>query len=497
MEGENPICCVCGKPVTRFIKSTNSWWKWCSNKCMGADPEILEKKVKTNLKKFGSDYPMHSAECKKKLKDTFLKKYGVDNPSKSEIVKKKMRSTFLKKYGVDNPSKNKDVIKKIKDKAIDRFASSKDNILKKRRNTYLKNTGCTSNKYFHISPESQILMKNLDWLVDQHINQQKSITKIAEELGISTTPISNFLHSADIKILRYNKSEVEKEIVEYIQSLGNYKIILNNRNIIGPKEIDILIPEINLAVEVDGVYWHSESKGKDRNYHLFKTAQCEKEGIHLLHIYDIEWNNEIKQKIIKSKISHLFNKSNRIFARKCKIKEVSVTECNNFLNKTHMQGTCLSKIKLGLYFNNQLQAIATFGKARYNKLFEWELLRYSNNLNTSIVGGLSKLISFFTKNYNVNSIISYADRRWTMESKNLYNSSNFTFLHTSSPNYKYFNIQDKIILLSRNQFQKHMIKEKLQFFDKNLTEYENMLLNHYDRIWDCGNLVYFWKKEVL
>lgn len=490
-----PICKICGKPVERFIKSSNKWWDWCSNKCMGKDPTILAKKEKTNFEKFGS-HPMHSKKCRQKLKDKFIEKYGVDNPSKSLIVKNKMKQSFMKKYRVDNPSKDPTIIKKIRNKAIENYSNidSKNNILQKRKNTYLQSIGVSSNKQIHIPKESIKLMKDIEWLQYQHFDLKKSISQIAKELKISSTPLLTFLAKSNIKTRRHSQSQFEKEVINFLKNLG-INLLQNDRTIINPQELDIFLPDQKIAIELNGIYWHSEEHGKDKNYHLLKTKNCEKQGIHLIHIYDTEWADPILQQIVKSKLAHLLNKSKRIYARQCIIKEISNTECTKFLKSSHIQGSCPAKIKLGLFFNDILCGVGTFGKARFNKKFEWELLRYSTSLNTTIVGGLSKIISFFIKTYNSNSIISYADRRWTYSNKNLYKSLNFNLLNESLPNYKYFKLTNKTILESRNKYQKHKLEKQLQIFDSTLSESENMLLNGYFKIWDCGNLVYAWNKN--
>jgi len=114
------------------------------------------------------------------------------------------------------------------------------------------------------------------------------------------------------------------------------------------------------------------------------------------------------------------------------------------------------------------------------------------------VGGLSKIMKHAAAQLDIQSLISYADRRWSANlQENVYEKTGFAYLQTAAPNYKYFQINSsKIVLLSRNQFQKHMLESKLEKYDELLTEYENMSLNRYFRIWDCGNLVYTWKSQV-
>ena len=128
----------------------------------------------------------------------------------------------------------------------------------------------------------------------------------------------------------------------------------------------------------------------------------------------------------------------------------------------------------------------TFGKCRFNKKYEWELLRFCNKLGYHIPGGASKLLTYFERTYKPKSLISYADRRWSQGK--LYRALGFNLDHVSEPNYWYFN--NIFSLESRIKYQKHKLKDILEKFDPNLTEVENMIMNGYHRIFDCGNLVF-------
>ena len=218
-----------------------------------------------------------------------------------------------------------------------------------------------------------------------------------------------------------------------------------------------------------GLLWHSDKFKQDKNYHLNKTIECESKGYRLIHIFEDEWVN--KQEIIKSKLLSIFNKNqNKIYARKCIVKEIDIKIKNEFLNRTHIQGEDRSNIKLGLFHQNELVAVMTFCKSRFNKNFEWELSRYSSSKH--VIGGASKLLKYFERIYKPSSIITYADRRFSQGK--LYFTLGFTFDHFSSPNYFYTKNQIK---LSRIQCQKHKLKDILKDFNENLSESENMSLN--------------------
>jgi hypothetical protein len=171
---------------------------------------------------------------------------------------------------------------------------------------------------------------------------------------------------------------------------------------------------------------------------------------------------------------------------------LSFQQANEFLGAAHLQGNCPSSLRLGLMFEDKLVACMTFGKARFTKSFDFELLRYASALGVNVVGGAGKLFSHFRKLFPESSVISYSDRRWN--TGQLYPKIGFTYSHSSTPNYFYS--RDKVHLLSRHLFQKHKLKNKLPIFDPKLSEVANMYANGYIRTWDCGNDVFVFRPTV-
>jgi len=284
----------------------------------------------------------------------------------------------------------------------------------------------------------------------------------------------------------------QNEIYEFIKENYNGEIIVNTKNIISPYELDIYIPEFNFAIEYDGIFFHSIGKHNffkniDKKYHLMKTELCEDKNIHLFHIFSNEWLNPKKQDIWKSKILIKLhsNKIKKLDARKCIIKEIDYKTSKEFLENNHLQGYTQDKIRYGLFYNNELVSVMTFGKSRFDKNIEYELLRFSSKINHKVIGGASKLLKYFERNYKPKSIISYANRRWSKG--NLYEKLGFEFIKNTNPNYFYYKDRK---LYNRLKFQKHKLKDLLENFDENKTEYENMLDNNYRIIFDCGQKVY-------
>ena len=288
-------------------------------------------------------------------------------------------------------------------------------------------------------------------------------------------------------------SHYEDEIINFIKEyVGDSIIERDNRNILGNKQsIDIFIPEYNIGIEFDGLYWHNELN-KPRDYHLNKTNICEKNGIHLIHIFEDEWI--YKQDICKSRLKNLIHKNEkRVFARKCTIKRITSKEINNFCNTNHIQGSINSKINYGLFYDTELVSVMSFSPLRKNlgstkKESVFEMLRFCNKLGYSVIGGASKLLNQFIKDYNPIEIVSYADRRWSQG--DLYEKIGFELSNISKPSYFYV-IGDK--RKNRFSFRKDVLIKKYGCKDDE-TEHSFCLKNKWYRIYDCGCLCFKWKK---
>lgn len=253
----------------------------------------------------------------------------------------------------------------------------------------------------------------------------------------------------------------------------------NNREILNGKELDIYIPDHQIAIEINGLYYHSELKGIDKQYHLHKTLECERQGIQLLQFWDYEVNNklEIVEDIIKSKLNLLQKK---IGARELKIELVDSKRAKEFMNTNHLHGFCQAKWHIALVKNNLIYSIVSLGKSRTSD--HWEIIRFASLNNTKVVGGYSRLISHIKNELHIENLMSFADRR--VSNGDLYLKSGWKFDSVSSPCYWYFKNKQ---IYHRSNFMKYKLKN-MNGFDHALTEWENMIKMGYDRVWDCGNL---------
>lgn len=400
-----------------------------------------------------------------------------------------------------------------------------------------------------IDKEAKAKLEDYDWIYDQRIIQKKSIEQIALDLNVSTLPVSQYLkkhklnelidcrqrNTRAISILsdslalenlynsgmsceniakklatskatvsrwlkthhieprdsnsyeRKNKriSQEEQTLYEYVTKIYDGEVIQSNRSILKGKELDIYIPEKNIAIEYNGLYSHyyrpyesTESRIKGKDYHLKKTLVCKELGIQLLQFYSDEWL--LKRNIIESVIASKLNLNSKLYARKCIIEEIGTHEKNKFLNENHVQGEDKSRIKLGLKYDNELVCIMTFCKSRFNNDYEWELSRFACRMGLNVVGGFSRLLKYFRSNHS-GSIISYADRRYS--DGGVYYKNGFELIRTNSPSYYYVD-GNYLIRHHRMKFQKKLIGAG------NLTEYERAVEMGFNKIYDCGTLTF-------
>jgi hypothetical protein len=420
-------CLTCKKT----FQAKKSITKFCCGTCSMKHPDTIKKRKETSLKKYG----VNNWNNPKKRIAAFEEKYGYRSPFELEQVRNKSKQTFLKKYSIEH-------------------------------NSTLRKANL---------PKEQL---------DDFYNKDKlTCEEIGEIYSVKRTCVENYMRTHGLEINKISVQSKEERKIQTLLKENNIEFECNTRKIITPKELDIWIPKYNLGIEINGLYWHSELK-KDKFYHHDKRNLCLKNNIKLLQFYDYEI--QTKYNIVKSIILNNTNRNNKIYARNCKIVIPSKDETKRFIDINHLQGNIPCKASYGLLYNNELVSLMTFGIPRFNKKYNFELLRFCNKLNTIVIGGASKLFTAFKKEYK-GSIITYCNRN--LFDGKVYENMGFKHIHDSSPSYIYFSKKESKIY-SRYQCQKHKLSKLLDNYDNNKTEYENMLNNGYIKIWDTGHGVY-------
>lgn len=514
---EIPKCEFCGNDCKLHRKINKFEKTCCSRECITKLTEKtklerygdkhytnMDKMKETKLERYGYEYFTNYEKGKK----TRLEKYGDENYSNREKIRKtklekygdenyinheKIKETFRKKYGVDYPLLNKKIMDKTKETMKEKYGVEHGLQLKSIHNQTIE----TQIKQYLSEMNKKCIEGKIERKEDKYIH----ICNICKHEDIIETNYYHYRFESNISLctncypMSKGHSFKEKEISQFIRSIYSGEVIENDKSLI-KKEIDILIPEKKLGIEFNGIYWHSDEI-KPKNYHLNKTEECNKLGYDLIHIFEDDWlsKQEIVKSILRNKLGVSFG---RHFARKCEIKEIPTKEANEFLNENHLQGGLRAKsINIGLYHNtlykdgwrNELVYLLTFGKARFkNSKYEYELYRSCGKLNTNIIGGFAKALKYFVNTYNPQSIITYADR--SVFDGSVYKNNGFDFIGYSQPNY-FYTQKNSYKRENRFKFRKsELIKENSEF--ENMTEDEIMKKKGYNKIYNCGNLIYEW-----
>lgn len=493
--------------IVKFKNTKVGYLEYCSTKCVSSDDTIKEKKKKNSLKKYGTEVPSQSDEIKDKIINTNLKKYGHNSPMGNAEVMYKSKRTLLRNHGVSNPSDCNFIVEK-------RVISFRKNISQYKesyKKTSIERYGVdhpwmneeihSKSIYNSILSKNKKLKKSIEKKLIHHPNYKLvsiDYSKYKREIFIkcSVCNMTYSINREDFHLRHKNKTTIcticnpvdssqsgsEINLFEFIKDNYKSNIIQNSRSIISPYELDIYLPDLKIAFEFNGLYWHSESQ-KGKYYHRDKTIMCEDLGIELVHIWEDDW--VYKNDIVKSIILNKINKTqNRIYARNCNIVEISDANISrSFLDNNHILGNCSSSIKLGLYNNDELVSIMCFTK----KSDYYELVRFCNLLNTVVVGGSSKLFKSFNDKMKCN-IVSYSDT--SMFNGHLYNKLGFEHINTSSVNYKW-------VISKKREHKSKYRKDRLvkSGYDINKSESDIMIedVGSY-KIWDCGLKKWYYKQ---
>ena len=424
--------------------------------------EIEESKKVTNKKRYGCEWATQNKELYSKIRQTNIERYGVDNPHRLESVIEKTKQTFIKKYGVDNYQKTQEGKDKIHNRAHHRSVKF-----------YLSNTNI-KNQYIDI------------WMDDakfsEYVTSNSGITisQISLLFGMSYEAVCARLDKLNLKehiSLFKHSSRYEDEICEILDKY-NIQYERNNKEILDGKEIDIYIPNSKIGIEFNGNYWHCEAECTN-TYHQNKSLLANEKGVFIYNIFEYEWVIK-KEKILNQLFNLLQLNTNKIYARKCEIRLVSKEDKDKFLDNNHIQGKSPSKINLGLYFNDELVSLMTFGISRFNKNCRYELIRFCSKGGTNVVGGANKLFKYFVNQYMVDGdkLVSYSDIARTRGT--LYETLGFEYSGMDYPNYVWWNLSTK------------EIKTRYQCQIKN--EIDTMHNLGYLRIFDCGAKTWIYTK---
>ena len=382
----------------------------------------VDKMKQTKLERYGSS----SYVNKEKIRKTFNEKYNVNSPVQIKSVQKQQQATCLNKYGVKSFLQTDICKNQSKKMSYEKMLNNELDIPNFSYDDYLKTYG--------------------DTVLEFKCKKCNNVFSAIHHDGY---------HSKCPNCYPYVLSKSQLEVKDFLSQFINVEE--NNRKIIYPYELDIYIPEKKLAIEYDGIYWHSQID--DCNYHLNKTQLCEKCGIQLIHIFENEWLS--KKEIVKSMLKDvlcIYDKT--IYAKNCEVKEIDNSLSEKFQNENNINGATNSDLSLGLFYENELVSLISFKKYKIS-IGKWKIQKFCNKLNYNIINGIEKLLNYFEVNYKPTNLIVSIDRRWS--NGKLYEQHGFKLRKISKPKCWYW---------------------------KDIKTLESKNFKNSKHIFDCGNLIF-------
>lgn len=533
---ERQKCKTCNRNEVTFDSKNFSYRRFCSASCGQLDPdvqkklestmierhgvrracqskEILAKSEQTCIKKYGRWY-LGSKDCMEKSKQTFLERYGDECYANTEDFKEKSKRTCLEKYGVEysfqsenNKNKTKETL--LKEYGVEHIGSSKE-IQERIHNTNMKRLGVSmpllskeihnktyisnrEHRYEEFLKESEVeplFSKEefveacitgdmlLEWRCKKCGNKFYSFMD-----GNAKKRLGNLVRCTKCYPKMNSISNEEKEVLAFVRKYEP-KAISGCKTVL-PKQLqlDIFCKDRNLAIEFDGLFWHSDYDGNcNKYYHLYKTEECEKQGIQLIHIFEDEWL--YKKNIVKSYIKGLLG----IYERTYKISDYTIKEvpsniAYSFLNENHIDGAIKSKINIGALVSDELIAVMTVKNLKNG---EYLITRFSKKIGVDIEDCFERMLKFFEETYSPKTVKCSLDRRWHIEKE--LDGNGFQLAEKTPPKFDWTDKKKRIMWYQIAD--KRHISKLLPDYDLSKTVAENMFAAGYSRIWDCGKLVF-------
>lgn len=454
--------------------------------------EVRDKIIQSNISNFGVDNPLKSSKVREKIAQTNLSRYGAENPFGSESVKDKIRQTNLAQFGVDNPAQNSDIMNKVQNTQNDLYGGMgfqsevvSNKIKQTNKSKYGVENYATTEEY----KDKIRKTSRLRYGVDNPI-QNADILKSVSDTVKARYGVEWACQLPQVKQSHRTISKINKAFVKF---LGDIEITCSMEKNLANRSYDICIDNSNYLIEINPTITHNSfmsvfdesSGGLPKNYHLDKTNLARQNGFNCIHIWDWDdWGRVVE--IIKPK-------SNIVYARKCEVRELNIPTCNTFLQQYHLQGSCRGQVvRLGLYYQDDLVMVMTFGKPRYNKNFEWELLRLCTKSDISVVGGAERLWKYFIVNHSPNSVISYCDN--SKFSGDVYTRLGMVLHNTTPPNKHWYNLRTDEHITNNLLLQKGFDNLFGTDFGKG-TDNEQLMLEHgWLPVYDCGQMVFAYQK---
>lgn len=425
-----------------------------------------ESASETKLRKYGDSNYCNT----EKIKQTKLERYG--NPT--YVNPEKAKQTNLQKYGVSCPVHNEEIAEKVKATNIKKYGS----------NTYFGSESFRelyNEHHFEWEEKAKQTVQNKygqPYFFMSDYGKEKIKKTIQEKYGVDY-----FCQTGECR--NYSNNSKPNQLFDKILTELNIPFLrefpLKNR-VYDFKVFNTLI-EINPSATHNST-WSPFNNATEKTYHKDKRDLAISYGYKFIAIWD--WDDMVK-------IASSFLERTVVYARKCVVKEISKDVSNDFLDRYHFQSSAKSSIQLGLYNDESLVSVMTFGAPRYNKNYEYEIIRYCSNSN--VVGGAEKLFAYFVDTFSPSSIISYCD--FSKFTGSVYQQLGFKEVKSSVPSKHWYNMKTGRHItdnLLRQRGFDALLGKEYGCYGRGTDNNQLMLENGFVEIFDCGQGTYVWKQ---
>lgn len=517
-----PVCEVCGGPV-KFYNYKDGYAHFCCNKCVGIGTAEIKKQH--CIEKYGVENPMQSAEVREKLKRSVLAKYGVENPAQAECIKEKLKGRIVteetkektritnnERYGGNAPTCSEDVLKKREQNNIEKFGAKNIMQTKNGKSLYIKTIKEKyGDEYENISQVPEIKEKIENTMLE-HFGYKSNLASPNEREKIYNIMFKKYGYKCaskneDIKrkisetcLERYGvewfcltqKAKIPQKMSKpnqiFAELLEDNQIEYEREFNIGNRFFDFKVGNILIEINPTPTHnadWNPFGEPIGPKYHKEKTQLATENGFRVINVWDWDDLNII--------IKQLKPKEN-IYSRKCTVMEITPKEVANLLIDNHLQGNVRGQsICLGLYYNDILVQVMTFGKPRYNKKYQYELLRLCTDYKYRVIGGSEKLFTYFINKYNPESIISYCDN--SKFNGSVYSKLGFKLKENGDISKHWYNIKTKQHItdnLLRQRGYDQLFKTN---YGKGTSNEQLMLENGFLEVFDCGQATWIFTRQ--
>lgn len=480
-----------------------------------ASSKAVKDKVKqSNLDKYGYESPLHNPEIHRKSKETVRRKYGVDNISQVEDIKRKKEATCLESTGYKYTYENPEILKK----AI--ILNSTPEALRKKEETCIKTYG---KAYWRQTDEGR-KMSGDQWKIPgvkertietrrkTNIERYGSINFLTSQEGLKK--IDEAYKKMELDGKSYYSSKVENV---WLDNIGVPDKEENRQVTVNHRLVDGYLNDSKTVYEFSGDYWHGNPRSfPEKSDKFLKTIEklcyLKKSGYRIMHCWESQYYDnpsfvcEFSEEFFKAypwedlvKVyDMIFVNKTKLYARNLDIKKLSEEDCEDFLKTHHLQNSCRGQeVRLGLFDENNLIQVITFGKPRYNKKVEWELLRLCTKSGYAVVGGSEKLFKHFSETCSPESVVSYCDN--SKFGGEVYRRLGFNLKSKGSSNKHYYNEETKrhitdSLLRQRGYSQLHG-DSNYELAKKGESNEKLMLENGYKIVYDEGQSTWTWVRE--